>query len=60
MKHADKVKIRRALKIVKEAAGAISTIRALASQGVPGDVAGRWIAGPRPDRRAPLRRRGGH
>lgn len=44
MKHADKVKIRRALKIVKEAAGAISTIRALASQGVPGDVAGRWIA----------------
>ena len=43
MKQSDRTKARRALRTVLEAAGAISTVAALASQGVPGARAGQWI-----------------
>lgn len=44
MRQSDKAKARRALRTVLEAAGAISTVAALASQGVAGAKAGQWIA----------------
>jgi len=43
VKRSDLVKARRAIRLVSQAAGSISTVRALASLGISGAQAGQWI-----------------